>query len=360
MTSPLAGRRVWLSGHTGFMGSWLALWLHRRGARVFGFALDPVTSPANFVTSELAELLEADVRGDVRDPGAVLQAIRDAEPDVVLHLAAQPLVRASYADPVGTFSANVMGTTHILDAVRRLGRPCAVVIATTDKCYEPHPDGHPHREGDRLGGHDPYAASKAAAELVTDAYRRSFFPGDALDRHGIQVATVRAGNAIGGGDWAEDRIVPDAVRALAAGEAIELRMPHAVRPWQHVLEPLSGYLRLAERMLVSPNNAWCRGWNFAPADVRSGSVEALVRRLHQSWPGASLTVAPPTAAPHETNLLRLDATDATAILGWRPAWTWEEAADRTAAWYRAHRANPGGPTRTACMTDILAHEERTG
>lgn len=359
VSSPLAGRRVWLSGHTGFMGSWLALWLHRRGAQVFGFALDPATTPANFLTSEVAGALAADVRADVRDAEAVFMAMCAADPEVVLHLAAQPLVRASYREPVPTFAANVMGTTHVLDAVRRRSRPCAVVIATTDKCYEPHRDGRAHREGDRLGGHDPYAASKAAAELVTDAYRRSFFPVEEVAGHGVQVATVRAGNAIGGGDWAEDRIVPDAVRAWSAGVPLEVRMPHAVRPWQHVLEPLSGYLRLAEAMVATPRATWCRGWNFAPADTASGTVEALLHRLHRSWRGASIHVNPVPGAPHETHLLRLDASDARELLGWRPAWTWEEAVDRTAAWYSAYSQDSARNTRAVCLADIHAHEEAT-
>lgn len=235
VVSALAGRRVWLTGHTGFMGSWLALWLHRRGAEVHGFALDPPTQPSNFELARVGELLAGDVRGDVRDPAALSDAFRAADPDVVLHLAAQPLVRLSYVSPVETFAVNVMGTTNVLEAVRLRGRPCAVVIATTDKCYEPHADGTPHVESDRLGGHDPYAASKAAAELVVDAYRRSYFALERLGEHGVQLATVRAGNAIGGGDWAPDRILPDAVRCALAGRSLELRMPGAVRPWQHVL-----------------------------------------------------------------------------------------------------------------------------
>ena len=349
----LTGRRVWLSGHTGFMGSWLALWLHQRGARVYGYALDPPTTPANYTLSRVGELLAEDRRGDVRDPEAVRAAVDAADPDVVLHLAAQPLVRLAYRTPVETFMCNVMGTAHVLDAVRLRNRPCAVIVATTDKCYEPHPDGTPHVEGDRLGGHDPYAASKAAAELAVDAWRRSYF-GDGR----IQVATVRAGNAVGGGDWAEDRILPDAVRAALAGVALPLRMPGAVRPWQHVLEPLSGYLQLATQMLEAPDPRWSAGWNFAPADPTSASVEALVARFEAGWPGARHVNLGAHGQPHETAFLRLDAGAATRALGWRPAWTWAEAADRTASWY--HRVlREGGDPRALCLADIAAHEEAT-
>jgi CDP-glucose 4,6-dehydratase len=350
----LQGRRVWLTGHTGFMGSWLAVWLHRRGAQVYGFALDPPTTPSNYVLARVGELLIEDRRGDVRDPGAVRDAFEAARPDAVLHLAAQPIVRRSYRDPVDTFACNVMGTANVLDAVRLSARPCAVVVATTDKCYEPHADGSPHREEDRLGGHDPYAASKAAAELVVDAWRRSFFADGR-----VQVASVRAGNAIGGGDWAEDRIVPDAVRAAVAGRPLELRMPGAVRPWQHVLEPLSGYLRIVEHMLTAPSPPWSRGWNFAPEDTGSASVEALVARFEALWPGAAHVATGAHGQPHETRFLRLDASAARAELDWRPAWTWAEATDRTTRWYRTWAADPAGDLRAACLADISAHEEAT-
>lgn len=351
----LAGKRVWLTGHTGFMGSWLALWLHRRGAEVHGFALDPPTTPSNFELSRVGELLAADVRGDVRDAAAVQRALDDADPHVVLHLAAQPLVRESYVSPVETMAVNVMGTTNVLDAVRRRARACAVVVATTDKCYEPHADGAPHVEGDRLGGHDPYAASKAAAELVVDAFRRSYFSPARLQEHGVQLATVRAGNAIGGGDWAQDRVLPDAVRAAVAGGSLELRMPAAVRPWQHVLEPLSGYLRLVEAMLSEPAARWCAGWNFAPDATDSASVGALVTRFEAGWPGARHHVTAPDGQRHETALLRLDPSAARDALGWRAAWTWEQAVDRATAWYRRHL--DGADMRAACFSDIEAAEQ---
>lgn len=350
----LAGKRVWLTGHTGFMGSWLALWLHRRGAEVHGFALDPPTSPSNFELSRVRDLLRSDVRADVRDPAAVAAALDAADPHVVLHLAAQPLVRESYVSPVETMAINFMGTTHVLDAVRRRRRPCAVVVATTDKCYEPHADGTPHVEGDRLGGHDPYAASKAAAELVVDAFRRSYFPPALLGEHGVQLATVRAGNAIGGGDWAQDRVLPDAVRAALTGRSLELRMPAAVRPWQHVLEPLSGYLRLVEAMLTKPAARWCTGWNFAPDATDSASVEALVSRFEAGWPGAKHHVTAPDEVRHETALLRLDPTAARSLLGWRAAWTWEQAVDRASSWYRQHV--DGADMQAACLDDIAAAE----
>lgn len=350
-------RRVWLTGHTGFMGSWLAAWLLRRGARVWGYSLAPPTSPSAYEATRLGPRLAADVRGDVRDADAVAAALDEADPDVILHLAAQPLVRRSYREPVGTFSANVMGTAQVLDAVRRRGRPCAVVVATTDKCYEPHPDGAPHVETDRLGGHDPYAASKAAAELVVDAWRRSYFPPEELARHGVSLASVRAGNAIGGGDWAEDRILPDAVRAALADRPLELRMPGAVRPWQHVLEPLSGYLALARRMLAAPSAEWCAGWNFAPDDATSASVGELVDRFAAGWPRVRPVVVGAAGQPHETRFLRLDAQAARRRLGWRPAWTWGEAADRAAAWYRAF--HEGADAAVLVERDLQDHEEAT-
>lgn len=346
----LRGRTVFLTGHTGFMGSWLTLWLRGRGATVHGYALDPPTEPALFHLAHVRDALAADTRGDVRDAAAVTRACEAAHPDVVIHLAAQPLVRAGYREPAATFAVNVVGTANVLDAVRALKRPLAVVIASSDKCYRPHPDGRPHRESDRLGGHEPYAASKAGTELVVDAYRHAYVPPAELDRHGVQLASVRAGNAIGGGDWAEDRIVPDAVRAVTRGEPLVLRMPHAVRPWQHVLDPLAGYLRLVERMIATPDARWCRAWNFGPDDGGTATVGELVERFDRGWPGARHRVQPRPEDPAETVHLRLDASDARRELGWRPAWGWEEAVDRCVRWYR------GADPRAGCDVDIAAWE----
>ena len=350
---PLRGRRVFLTGHTGFMGGWLTLWLHRRGAEVHGFALDPPTRPSLFTPADVGDTLASDTRGDIRDAAAVDHACRSADPDLVIHLAAQPLVRAGYREPAATFAVNVVGTAHLLDAVRALQRPVAVVVASSDKCYLPHADGHPHSESDRLGGHEPYAASKAGTELVVDAYRHAYFPAGSFADHGVQLGSVRAGNAIGGGDWAEDRIVPDAVRAAARGEALVLRMPHAVRPWQHVLDPLGGDLRLAEQMLTAPDPRWSRGWNFGPSDGGQATVGDLVRRFEQGWAGASHRVEPRPGDPAETLHLRLDASAARTELGWKPAWGWAEAVDRCTRWYR------GRDPRAECLADIAAWEEAT-
>ena len=353
LVSPLAGKRVFLTGHTGFMGGWLTLWLQQRGAQVHGFALDPPSTPSLFDRAGIRDALASDTRGDIRDADAVLRAYASAAPDVVIHLAAQPLVRAGYREPAATFAVNVVGTAHVLDAVRAAGRPTAVVVASSDKCYTPHADGHPHKETDRLGGHEPYSASKAGTEIVVEAYRHSWFRPDALGTHGVQLASVRAGNAIGGGDWAEDRIVPDAVRAAEAGTPLVLRMPHAVRPWQHVLDPLGGYLRVAERMLTRPDGAWSRGWNFGPDGGGNATVLDLVQRFERGWPGAAHLVQPRPGDPAETVHLRLDATDARDLLGWRPAWTWDEAVDRCTRWYR------GTDAAAECANDIAAWEEAT-
>ncbi len=347
----LKGKRVLLTGHTGFMGSWLTTLLHARGAEVHGFALDPSTDPSLFERARVSRLLASDTRGDVRDAAAVLAAAAKVEPDLVLHLAAQPLVRLAYREPAATFATNVVGTAHVLDAVRATGRRMVVIVASSDKCYEPNAEGRPHRETDPLGGHEPYAASKAGTELVVAAYREAYFPTNKLSHHGIQLASVRAGNVVGGGDWAADRIVPDAARAAAAGRALVIRMPEAVRPWQHVLDAVGGYVALAERMLTDEAPAWCRGWNFGPDDGGVATVGDIVTRFNRSWPGAAHRVERDPTAPRETHLLRLDVSQTRDKLGWRPRWGWEEAIDRSAAWYRDAA---GADAASACARDLAA------
>ena len=320
------GRSVFLTGHTGFKGGWLATWLLSLGARVTGFARAPDTTPSYFAACGLAERLTSRL-GDIDDGAALAAALAAARPSVVFHLAAQALVRRSYREPVETFATNVLGTARLLDAVRRTPSVEAVVVVTSDKCYDNRERPEGYREDDALGGGDPYSASKAAAELVTAAYRRAFFA------EGARIATARAGNVIGGGDWAEDRLVPDIVRALTRGEAVRVRHPAAVRPWQHVLEPLGGYLMLAERLVES--DAFATAFNFGPREEDAVPVAALVELLLGRWGEGRWEAAPEEAAPPEAGLLRLDCTRARERLGWRPQLTLKEAAELTVAWYRA-------------------------
>lgn len=318
-----------VTGHTGFKGAWLAAWLHRLGARVTGVALPPATEPSLFALAGLVEQIDHRT-GDIRDPRTLDDAVRDVQPEIVFHLAAQALVRESYAAPVETFATNVMGSVHLLEALRRAGRPAAVVMVTTDKCYEDTASGAAHAETDPLGGHDPYSASKACAELAIASYRRSFFARD----HAIAVASARAGNVIGAGDWGKDRLVPDCVRALTAGAPIPVRNPDHVRPWQHVLDPLSGYLWLGAHLLGDDAAAWCQAWNFGPDPAVVRSVGDVVNALVATWGRGAWQPGPDPAAPHETTSLRLDTAKARAR-GWRPVWDFAETARRTAVGYRA-------------------------
>ena len=307
------GQRVWLTGDTGFKGSWLAFWLRRLGAEVLGTALEPETAEGPFVRAALPQLIRHET-ADVRDAERMAALARDFAPQVVFHLAAQALVRRSYADPVETFDVNVRGAAHVLDAVRRAGRPCAVVVVTSDKCYENREEDYAYREDDPMGGHDPYSASKGCEELVAASFRSAFFaPGGE-----IQLATARAGNVIGPGDWAADRIVPDAVRAIRAGRKLSVRHPRAVRPWQHVLEPLGGYLRLGQALLEQ-GAAVAEGWNFGPDPASARTVGNLADRFCRAWgPGAAWEAEPNPAHPHEAHLLQLSIDKAAARLDWRP------------------------------------------
>ncbi len=366
-----AGRSVFVTGHTGFKGSWLSIWLHGLGARVTGYALAPPTSPSNFEASAVGELLAAHHEADLRDSAGLQAALQGAAADVVFHLAAQPLVRQSYASPRETFDVNVMGTVNLLEAIRVLGRPCVVVVITSDKCYENREQTWGYREIDALGGHDPYSASKGAAEIAVAAYRNSFFPPGDLRRHRVKLASVRAGNVIGGGDWAKDRILTDVVRHLQAGQPVPVRSPRAVRPWQHVLEPLGGYLTLAARMLQSDDPAWCEAWNFGPVPGEEIPVSRLVELFIQAWgddrvpgPGHAVRrvvgcawqdVSDPNA-PHEAGVLRLCTDKALHQLAWRPRWNVAEAVRRAAQWYRRFYASSSPDARAACRQDIEAYE----
>lgn len=318
------GRRVWLSGHTGFKGSWLSEWLLQLGAIIHGYALASDTAPALFDQLGLVSRLEHEV-ADIRDADVVKKSIRDFRPDFVIHMAAQPLVRRSYAIPVETYETNVMGTINVLEALRNVSSACTAVIVTTDKCYENHESGRAYEETDPLGGHDPYSSSKAMAEIATSAYRNSYFL-----KSPVRVASARAGNVIGGGDWAEDRIVPDAMRALDHREKIAVRNPRAVRPWQHVLEPLGGYLTLAAGL--AKDESLAAAFNFGPGPDANRTVKDLVTEILKNRQGSWEDESDPTAL-HEATLLNLSVEKANRLLGWQPRWNFEETIKRTVAWY---------------------------
>lgn len=345
------GKRVFVTGHTGFKGGWLALWLADMGAEVHGYALEPPTTPSFFSVCKVAEHISSNVVGDLRDAAALGHAIESCQPEIVFHLAAQPLVRYSYVAPVETYAVNVMGTINLLEAVRQTPSVRTVVNITTDKCYENREWVWPYRENEAMGGHDPYSSSKACAELVTSAYRSSF-----LEKASIHLASVRAGNVIGGGDWAADRLIPDFLRAMDAGTPITIRSPGAVRPWQHVLEPLSGYLTLAEKM-HQEGGAFAEGWNFGPDEGDARPVKWIVEHLCSQTPGSSwqCDVSP---QPHEANMLRLDSSKAKAQLGWHPRWRLPEALQNTLEWHHAWRR--GEDMATVSLAQIHAYEQAAG
>jgi CDP-glucose 4,6-dehydratase len=324
------GKKVLLTGHTGFKGGWLALWLQALGARVTGYALTPPTDPSFFDTARVAGGMTSHI-GDVRDLAALTAAVRQADPAIIIHMAAQSLVRPSYADPVATYSTNVMGTVNVLEAARAQSTVRAIVIVTSDKCYENAGAQREFRENDRLGGHDPYSNSKACAELVAAAYRDSFFTGG---QAAAALATARAGNVIGGGDWSADRLIPDAVRAFGAGRPVQLRYPRATRPWQHVLDPLAGYLALAEKLFAAPAG-YAEPWNFGPAPDQVMTVANVVDAVAKKWGGGARWEPAPGAHPHEAQFLGMDAGKAQARLAWQPRLDITQAIDWTVEWYRA-------------------------
>lgn len=345
------GQRVLVTGHTGFKGSWLCAWLLELGAETIGYALDPPTDPSLFETIGLAGRMEHHV-GDVRDAAAVAAAVEAAGADLIVHMAAQALVRRGYAAPVETFETNVLGTVNVLEAVRRAGRPTAVIVVTSDKCYEPAVVPRLHTEGDPLGGVDPYSASKGGAEIVTAAYRRSFFPPQRHDDHGVALASVRAGNVIGGGDWAADRIVPDIVRALSAGRTVGVRHPDAVRPWQHVLDALSGYLWLGTRLLGDDAADFAGPWNFGPEPGSGISVRTITERVLHAWEQGQWEDLSDPGAPPEAPFLGLSIDKAKRHLPWRPIMSLDESIDATVAWYR--RAAHGADMYTLTAEQIAA------
>ncbi|MBI1251542.1 MAG: CDP-glucose 4,6-dehydratase [Alphaproteobacteria bacterium] len=350
------GRRVLVTGHTGFKGAWLSLWLKRLGAEVSGLALAPDGAPHLYGLAGV----DGDVRStiaDIQDGARVESAMRAARPEIVLHLAAQSLVRKSYRDPVETFAVNTLGPAIVLNAARQSGDVRAIVIVTSDKCYENREWLWPYRENEPMGGHDPYSASKGAAELVAQAMRRSYFRADAADAHPARVATARAGNVIGGGDFSEDRLIPDLVRgaASASGEAV-LRNPKAVRPWQHALDPLCGYLMLAERLCTQPEGGFDEGWNFGPDNGDARAVGAVAQDFMQALGAGTLVHRVDPNAPHEAHLLQLDSAKARAKLGWRPALALPDAIGWTADWYKAWRG--GADMRAHTLGQIDAYMAR--
>jgi CDP-glucose 4,6-dehydratase len=340
-----SGRAVLLTGHTGFKGAWLTLWLQSLGARVTGFADKVPTTPSLYELARAGDGIQ-DVRGDIRDHSAVLRALHEHEPEIVIHMAAQALVRRSFTDPRETYETNVMGTVNVLEAVRATPSVRAVVNVTSDKCYDNREQQRPFVEDDPMGGHDPYSNSKGCAELVADAYLRSFF---APDADGPRLGCGRAGNVIGGGDWGEDRLIPDIMRGALEGVPIPIRNPDAVRPWQHVLNPLSGYLRLAQVLHADPGRQG--GWNFGPAYDDARPVRWIADRLTELWPGGELRWnLDPGSHPHEAQHLTLDSSKARRELGWAPTWGLDEALEGIVDWYEALRA--GGDVRAVTLTQI--------
>jgi len=347
------GKRVFLTGHTGFKGSWLSIWLHSLGAEVTGYALSPPTDPSLFDLARVSDLLLSNL-GDIRNLESLKETMARARPEIVIHMAAQPIVLDSYKNPVETYAVNVMGTVHLLEAVRHCPGIKAVVNVTTDKCYENREWVWGYRENEPMGGYDPYSNSKACSELVTASYRDSFFSRREFPSHGVALASARAGNVIGGGDWGKDRLVPDCIRALLKGEKIAIRSPMAVRPWQHVLEPLGGYLLLAQK-LYEEGPDFADAWNFGPEDADARPVEWIVKRICTRWGEGAAYEIDPGDHPHEANYLKLDCSKARARLDWRPRWNLEEAVDRILEWVRAFRR--GEDLQEVCRRQVREHEK---
>ncbi len=342
------GKKVFVTGHTGFKGSWLCLWLQQMGAEVTGFALAPPSEPSLFEQAGVAQGMNS-IIGDIRDVAVIARAMKNAQPEIVIHMAAQALVRYSYDHPVETYGSNVMGQVHVLEAVRQTPSVRAVVNITSDKCYENQEWLWGYRETEPMGGYDPYSSSKGCAELVSAAYRNSYFNPARYAEHRVALATARAGNVIGGGDWALDRLIPDIMRAIMAKEPVSIRSPHAIRPWQHVLEPLSGYLTLAER-LYREGIDFAEGWNFGPREVDARPVEWIVARLTTLWGDGANWQLDANPQPHEANYLKLDCAKAMTRLAWQPRWSLEQALRMIVAWHQGHLA--GGNMREVTLAQI--------
>jgi len=347
------GKRVFMTGHTGFKGSWLSLWLQSMGAQVVGYALASPTKPSLFEVAEVGKEMTT-IIGDIRDLAKLQTAFAEHQPEVVIHMAAQALVRYSYIEPVETYLINVMGTVNLLEAVRSTGSVKAVVNVTSDKCYENREWVWGYRENEAMGGYDPYSSSKGCAELVAAAYRNSYFHPERYKEHGVALASVRAGNVIGGGDWADDRLIPDIMRAITQGKPVNIRNPHAIRPWQHVLEPLSGYLRLAQQ-LYEGGAAYAEGWNFGPNDEDAKPVQWIVEKLTKSWGEGASWMLDGGDHPHEAHYLKLDCSKAKARLDWQPRWHLEEALSAIIDWHRAYLE--GKDMRALTLRQISAYTD---
>ncbi|MFA6902686.1 MAG: CDP-glucose 4,6-dehydratase [Gallionellaceae bacterium] len=328
-------KRILMTGHTGFKGSWLSLWLQSLDAQVIGYALAPPTNPSLFDAAKVGSGMTS-IIGDIRDLDKLRNVFAEHQPEVVIHMAAQPLVRYSYIEPVETYSTNVMGTVNLLEAVRSTKSVKAVVNVTSDKCYENREWVWGYRENEAMGGYDPYSSSKGCAELVASAYRNSYFHPDKYEHHGVAIASARAGNVIGGGDWAGDRLIPDILRAIAENKPVDIRNPNAIRPWQHVLEPLSGYLQLAQK-LYTEGSTFAEGWNFGPNDEDAKPVQWIVEKLTQSWGEGASWIVDDKIHPHEAHYLKLDCSKAKTRLNWHPRWHLEDTLNAIIEWHRAYR-----------------------
>lgn len=353
------GKSVLVTGHTGFKGSWLCLWLSKLGAKVHGYSLPPGTDPSHYTEARIHELLASEYLGNICDKSVFTEYTHEVKPDCIFHLAAQPIVLRSYQKPVETFEANVMGSIYLMDTMRTLDNPCTVVMITSDKCYLNKHQIWGYRECDPLGGRDPYSASKAAAEVAIASYRDSYFPPEKIGEHKIHLASARAGNVIGGGDWAEDRIIPDAVRAVTTGTPLELRNPQAVRPWQHVLEPLSGYLLLAAKMMCEDHYRTIpleSAWNFGPLPTETTTVLDIVQRFYGVWGSGETRYDPILTQVPEAALLRLSSEKAMTHLGWKPIWSLSETIEKTASWYIDYYLHKGD-VREHSFRDIVDYTQ---
>ena len=333
------GKKILVTGHTGFKGSWLSIWLHELGAEVVGVGLDPYSDKDNFVLSDIGNKIKADIRADIRDSQRMKEIFAEYQPEIVFHLAAQPLVRLSYEIPVDTYEVNVMGTIHIMEAIRATKSVKVGVMITTDKCYDNCETLDGYVETDPFGGYDPYSSSKGACEVAIQSWRRSFFnPDDYGKKHTVSLASVRAGNVIGGGDWAKDRIIPDCIRALEAGRVIDIRSPKAVRPWEHVLEPLSGYMLLAQKMWVNPTE-YCEGWNFGPEEEGVSTVWEVASEVIKNYGSGELKDSSDPNAVHEANLLMLNINKAKSRLGWYPRMNMQQCMELVVDWYKRYKTD---------------------
>ena len=349
------GKKVLITGHTGFKGSWLSLWLQSLGANVIGYALAPPTNPSLFETAQVGNDMTS-IIADIRDLNKLQAVFAEHQPEIIIHMAAQPLVRYSYVNPVETYSTNVMGSVHLLEAARHTQSVRAIVNVTTDKCYENHEWAWGYRENEPMGGFDPYSNSKGCAELVTAAYRNSYFHPDHYQKHGVALASARAGNVIGGGDWAEDRLIPDIMRAITKGEPVNIRNPHAIRPWQHVLEPLSGYLVLAQK-LVEEGPAYAEGWNFGPNDEDAKPVQWIVEHLTESWGNDASWLVDEGAHPHEAHYLKLDCSKVKSRLNWHPRWRLAGALEHIITWQKQYQQ--GADMKAVTLEQIKNYQNLT-